>query len=70
MVHLKKAALFLVMAALAANAAALLSMSAATDVLGQGMNMTGNMTKSNTNTTSASASGSGNISGVFQGDGT
>jgi hypothetical protein len=70
MTSLKKPALLLlVAAALVANAAVLLVLSApvATKVLGQGANMTGNMTKSNSNTTGAP--GSGNISGMPQGAG-
>jgi di/tricarboxylate transporter len=70
MTNLKKPALLLFLAAaLMANAAMLLLLStpAATEVLAQGTNMTGNMTKTGTNTTAAL--GSGNISDLLQGAG-
>jgi hypothetical protein len=69
MENLKKPVLLLVAAALVANTAMLLLLStpAATEVLAQGTNMTGNMTKSSSNTTAAP--GSGNVSGLLQGAG-
>jgi hypothetical protein len=70
MTNLKKPALLLMLAAaLVANAAVLLLLSThvVTEVLAQGANMTGNMTKSGSNTTAAS--GSGNVSGFLQGAG-
>lgn len=71
MTNLKKPSLLLMVAvALVANAAVLLLLSTpvATEVLGQGANMTGNITKGGEGNTTA-ASGSGNVSGFIQGAG-